>query len=54
MSREWDDLPLGMKREDVRENFAGEDFRKGNICAGRFGMWTNIFLIARVVSSVPF
>ncbi|KAM0199864.1 hypothetical protein ACHAPI_002962 [Fusarium lateritium] len=52
MSREWDDLPLGMKLKDVQESFAGEDFGKGNICAGRFGMWTNIFLIARVMESI--
>lgn len=54
MTREWDDIPLRMKGEDVQQNFAGEDFTKGSICAGRFGMWTNIFLIARVVSPHPF
>ncbi|WZH39375.1 hypothetical protein QYS62_000292 [Fusarium acuminatum] len=52
MSREWDDIPLRMKGEDVQQNFAGEDFKKGSICAGRFGMWTNIFLIARVMESI--
>ncbi|KAF5657854.1 hypothetical protein FHETE_10185 [Fusarium heterosporum] len=52
ISREWDDLPLSLNRTKTRELFAGEDFSKGNICAGRFGVWTNIFLIARVMESM--
>jgi hypothetical protein len=26
--------------------------KRGNRVVGRFGMWTNIFLVARVVSSI--
>lgn len=31
--------------------FQGEDLSRGNSMAGRYGCWTNIFLIARVVSA---
>ncbi|KAJ4007104.1 hypothetical protein NW752_010524 [Fusarium irregulare] len=49
---EWDCLPLGMTPEKVRNDFGGEDFKKGSPCAGRFGTWTNVFLIAKVMESM--
>ncbi|RGP72075.1 hypothetical protein FSPOR_2920 [Fusarium sporotrichioides] len=52
ISKEWDDLAIRYPPKDARRMFCGEDFEKGTTCAGRFGTWTNVFLIARVMESM--
>ncbi|KAM0498764.1 hypothetical protein ACHAP8_005987 [Fusarium lateritium] len=52
ISKEWDDLPIRLPPKDARRRFCGENFEKGTKCAGRFGTWTNVFLIARVMESM--
>jgi hypothetical protein len=44
-------MPVSMVESSLRRRYGGEDLTKGNRVAGRFGVWTNIFLVARVVSS---
>ncbi|CEI65330.1 hypothetical protein FVEN_g6244 [Fusarium venenatum] len=52
ISKEWDNLPIRLPPKDARRQFCGEIFEKGTKCAGRFGTWTNVFLIARVMESM--
>ncbi|KAF5628473.1 hypothetical protein F52700_8207 [Fusarium sp. NRRL 52700] len=53
-SKEWDYVPVSVPEPDLRDLFAGEDLEKegGLKVAGRFGIWTNIFLIAKVMESI--
>ncbi|RBR03166.1 hypothetical protein FVER53590_09603 [Fusarium verticillioides] len=53
-SKEWDDVLLSLETDSLRQLFAGEDLEKvgGTEVAGRFGIWTNIFLIAKVMESI--
>ncbi|KAF4953865.1 hypothetical protein FGADI_5657 [Fusarium gaditjirri] len=51
-SKEWDKMPIGMDKPSLKRAYGGEDLKRGNRVAGRFGMWTNIFLVARVMESV--
>ncbi|KAF5017720.1 hypothetical protein F66182_10318 [Fusarium sp. NRRL 66182] len=50
--KEWDEIPIGNDQSKTMELFAGPDLEKGCGVAGRFGIWTNIFLIARIMESV--
>ncbi|RGP79862.1 hypothetical protein FLONG3_2042 [Fusarium longipes] len=52
ISKEWDDLPIRCSPQHVKNTFCGDDFRKGTKCAGRFGTWTNVFLVAKVMASM--
>lgn len=45
-------MSISMDKPSLRRFYGGEDLKRGNRVAGRFGMWTNIFLVARVVSSI--
>ncbi|KAF5596339.1 hypothetical protein FPANT_4427, partial [Fusarium pseudoanthophilum] len=53
-SKEWDDLLISLSTDSLRKLFAGEDLEKvgGTEVAGRYGIWTNIFLIAKVMESI--
>lgn len=49
VSREWDTLSLRNLPRAAQNMFGGIDFKKGTECAGRFGIWTSVFLVAKVV-----
>ncbi|KAF5718430.1 hypothetical protein FGLOB1_1620 [Fusarium globosum] len=53
-SRDWDSIRVSLPEPTLRQFFGGEDLEKlgGMEVAGRFGMWTNIFLIAKVMESI--
>ncbi|KAF4450752.1 hypothetical protein F53441_6195 [Fusarium austroafricanum] len=51
ITKDWDSLGVSEKDTIVKGNFAGDDLTKGNPVAGRYGIWTNTFLIARVMES---
>ncbi|KAK2699632.1 hypothetical protein QWA68_002200 [Fusarium oxysporum] len=51
-SKEWDKMSISMDKPSLRRFYGGEDLKRGNRVAGRFGMWTNIFLVARVMESI--
>ncbi|KAF4465190.1 hypothetical protein FALBO_7959 [Fusarium albosuccineum] len=50
--QEWDDLQTDVPYLEEGKRFAGEDCTQGCEVAGRFGIWTDIFLIAKVMESV--
>ncbi|KAF4964184.1 hypothetical protein FSARC_7881 [Fusarium sarcochroum] len=52
VSKEWDQLSIGNSQNDTMRLFANDNLRFGCVVAGRFGTWTNIFLIGRVMESV--
>ncbi|CAG1963149.1 unnamed protein product [Fusarium graminearum] len=52
ISKEWDSLPIRCEKPEIQKMFCGSDFRRGTKCAGRYGTWTNVFLIARVMESM--
>ncbi|KAF4981242.1 hypothetical protein FZEAL_2930 [Fusarium zealandicum] len=45
--KDWDDFKTDMTIDEERQLFAGADFTAGSEVAGRFGIWTSIFLIAK-------
>ncbi|KAF4424732.1 hypothetical protein FACUT_10221 [Fusarium acutatum] len=53
-SRDWDSIRVSLPEPTLRLFFGGEDLEKeeGMKVAGRFGIWTNIFLIAKVMESI--
>ncbi|KAF4497508.1 hypothetical protein FAGAP_6347 [Fusarium agapanthi] len=53
-TKDWDYLRISLPTPLVRQLFAGEDLEKegGMEIGGRFGIWTNIFLIAKVMESI--
>ncbi|KAM0430541.1 hypothetical protein ACHAPT_005890 [Fusarium lateritium] len=50
--QDWDQLRTDDGVNLDGSQFAGEDLTQGHRIAGRFGTWTNIFLIAKVMESV--
>ncbi|KAG5790434.1 hypothetical protein H9Q69_010516 [Fusarium xylarioides] len=53
-SKEWDDVYISLPTPVLRQLFGGEDLEKwdGTEVAGRYGIWTNIFLVAKVMESI--
>ncbi|KAJ4261557.1 hypothetical protein NW762_006985 [Fusarium torreyae] len=52
MSKEWDSLPIGNSQNETMRLFSHDNLDFGCVVAGRFGTWTNIFLIGRIMESI--
>ncbi|KPM43332.1 hypothetical protein AK830_g3173 [Neonectria ditissima] len=50
--QDWDELSINVPREEGTGRFSGDNLTQGNPIAGRFGAWTNIFIIAKTMEAV--
>ncbi|KAK7423946.1 hypothetical protein QQX98_000818 [Neonectria punicea] len=49
---DWDELSTNVPPEEGVGRFVGDDLTQGNRIAGRFGVWTNIFSIAKTMEAI--
>ncbi|KAM5374642.1 hypothetical protein ACJZ2D_006420 [Fusarium nematophilum] len=50
--QEWDRLPTTMPDDEQGKRFRGLDLTEGCSVAGRYGIWTSIFLISKAMEAV--
>ncbi|KAH6977066.1 hypothetical protein BKA56DRAFT_673931 [Ilyonectria sp. MPI-CAGE-AT-0026] len=50
--QEWDQLSLNVPHHVGIGRFQGDNLTRGNPIAGRFGVWTNIFILAKTMEAV--
>ncbi|KAH7153159.1 hypothetical protein EDB81DRAFT_447949 [Dactylonectria macrodidyma] len=50
--QDWDTLRNNLPGREAVERFEGSDLTKGNPIAGRYGVWTNIFILAKTMEAV--
>ncbi|KAK7420178.1 hypothetical protein QQZ08_010534 [Neonectria magnoliae] len=49
---DWDELSTNVAPEEGVGRFVGDNLTRGNRIAGRFGVWTNIFSIAKTMEAI--
>lgn len=52
MHEDWDELETDIPVSQECDRFRGADLTRGTKVAGRFGVWSNIFIMARNVCHI--
>ncbi|KAH7133281.1 hypothetical protein B0J13DRAFT_97652 [Dactylonectria estremocensis] len=50
--QDWDTLRNHLPGRKATERFEGPDLARGNAIAGRYGAWTNVFILAKTMEAV--